>query len=118
MKQFSGRAFIRINGATLISMPGAKMNPGGLERKPIVADAGFVGYAETPVHGEIECDIAVANDTDLMAIAKDTDATITFETGDGRVYLMRGASLASPPSYESADSKASLKFIGHAIEQV
>ncbi|MEW6612706.1 MAG: phage tail tube protein [Pseudomonadota bacterium] len=117
-KIFSGRAFIRVNGQTLISMPGAKLNPGGFERKPVVADVGFVGYTETPVHGEVECDIAVASDTDLIGMMNATMATVTFETGDGRVYLLRDAALAAPPAYESGDSKASLKFIGAAVEQV
>ena len=117
-KVFSGRAFIRVGGVTLISMPGAKLNPGGVERSPIMADVGFVGFVEKPVHGEVECDIAVASDTDLMALGKTTNATVTFECSDGRTYLLRDAACAAPPNYESGDAKASLKFIGNVVEQV
>lgn len=115
-KSLSGRAFIRVNGVTLISLPGAKMSPGGFERTPVVADVGYVGFTEKPLHAEIECEIVVDADTDILALAEATNATVTFETSNGRVWLMRGGALASPPAYEGSESKASLKYIGHAVE--
>lgn len=118
-KQILGRAFIRVNGQTIASMPGtAKLNPGGVERTPIVGDFGFLGYSEKPVHGEIECEIAVSADTDIAALNKTTDASITFEADTGQVWVMRSASLATPVNVQSGEGKAPVKFIGAQIEQV
>lgn len=117
-KQILGRAFIRVNGMSLASLPGsAKLNPGGVERTPVTGDAGYLGWSEKPVHGEIECDIAVSADTDIIGLNSTTDATLTFECDTGQVFVMRGASLAAPVSLQSGDGKAQLKFIGAAAEQ-
>ncbi len=118
-KQILGRAFIRINGQTIASLPGsAKLNPGGVERSPVVGDFGFLGYTEKPVHGEIECDIAVSTDTDINAINQTTGATVTFEGDTGQVWVMRQASLAAPVNVQAGDGKAQVKFFGAAVESV
>ena len=118
-KQVLGRAFVRVNGQTLASLPGsAKLSPGGVERTPVVGDFGYLGYSEKPVHGEIECEIAVFADTDLAALNTVTDASITFEGDNGQVWVMRGAALAAPAEVQSGDGKATVKFIGSEIEQV
>jgi hypothetical protein len=115
--KYLGRAFIRINGVTIPSLPGsAKLNPGGVERTAVNGDFGFLGYTEKPVNGEIECEIAVGADTDLAALNKTTDATVTFEGDTGQVWIMRNAALASPVAVQSGDGKASLKFIGSKVE--
>lgn len=114
-----GRAFVRINGQTIASLPGsAKLNPGGVERTAVNGDFGFLGFSEKPVHAEIECDIAVSADTDIVALNKTTNASVTFEADTGQVWIMRAASLAAPVSVQSGDGKASVKFIGSEVEQV
>lgn len=118
-KQLFGRAFIRVNGQTIASLPGSsKLNPGGVERSPVNGDFGFLGFSEKPVNAEVECDIAVDSTTDIVALNRTIDATITFEADTGQVWVMRNAALAAPVSLQSGDGKASIKFIGSAVEQV
>lgn len=115
MAKIFGRAFIRVNGMTLAGMPGSsKLDPGGVERSPVVGEAGFLGYTEKPVHAEIECDIAIDANTDIDALNKTVDASVTFECDSGQVYVMRNASLAMPVKPQSGDGKANVKFIGAA----
>ena len=117
--KYLGRAFIRVNGVTVPSMPGtAKFMPGGEERTPVLGDFGYLGYTSKPMQGEIECEIAVGPDTDLDTINKTTDATITFEGDTGQVWIMRNAVLATPAAVQSGEGKASLKFFGSEIEKV
>lgn len=117
-KQIFGRAFIRVNGMTIASLPGTgKLNPGGMERTPVMGDYGFLGFTEKPVHGEIECEIAVSADTDIVVLNRTTGASVTFEADTGQVYIMRNASLAMPVSLQSGDGKAAVKFIGSEIEE-
>ena len=116
--KYFGRAFIRINGMTIASLPGtAKLNPGGVERNPVTGDYRYLGFTEKPMHGEIECEIAVGSDTDLAALNKTVDATVTFEADSGQAWIMRNAAMASPVNVQSGDGKASIKFIGSAVEQ-
>ncbi|SNT28975.1 Phage tail tube protein [Noviherbaspirillum humi] len=118
MSKMFGRAFIRVNGLTLASLPGTgKLDPGGVERTPVVGDYGFLGYTEKPVHAEIECDIIVDANTDIVALNRTADASVTFECDSGQVFIVRNASLAMPVKPQSGDGKASVKFIGSAAEQ-
>ena len=118
-KQIFGRAFIRVNGITMASLPGSsKLDPGGVERSPVVGDAGYLGFTEKPVHAEIECEIAIDPATDLVALGNIVDATITFEADTGQVWVMRGAAAAGPVKAQSGDGKAPLKFIGAAVDQL
>ena len=120
MAQYLGRAFIRANGMTLASLPGTgKLNPGGYERVPIVGDFGFLGFSEKPMHGEVECEIAVGKDTNLDQLNKTTDTTITFEGDTGQVWVMRNAAIATPVGPQAGEGgKASVKFIGAPAEEV
>ena len=117
--KYLGRAFIRVNGRTIASMPGsAKLNPGGVERSPVMGDFGFLGYTEKPVHAEIECDIAISSDSDLKALQDMVDGTVTFEGDTGQVWIIRKAANAAPISVAAGDGKASVKFIGSPAEQI
>lgn len=115
---YFGRAFIRVNGESIASLPGtAKINPGGVERSPVVGDFGFLGWTEKPVHSEIEFDIAVSGSTDIGAINAIQNGTVVFKCDSGQQYIQRGASLATPIGPQAGDGKASLKFIGAPAEQ-
>ncbi len=117
--KYLGRAFIRANGQTIASLPGtAKLNPGGVERTPVVGDYGMLGYTEKPVHAEVECDIAVGANTDLAALQNMVDGTVTFEGDTGQVWVVRRAATAGPIAVQSGDGKASIKFIGSAAEMI
>lgn len=116
--QVLGRAFIRVNGTQLGTVPGtAKLSPGGVERTPVVTDQGYAGHTEKPVHAEVECDIVIDANTDIVALNKTTQATITFECDSGQVYIVRNASVATPVGAQAGDGKASAKFIGSPAEQ-
>lgn len=117
--KYLGRAFIRMNGLSLASLPGtAKLNPGGVERSPVNGDHGHLGYTEKPVNSEIECDFAVGADTDLQALQNMTDGTVTFEADTGQVWIIRKAATAGPIAVQSGEGKASIKMFGTAAEQV
>lgn len=114
---YFGRAFIRVNGESIASLPGtAKLSPGGVERSPVVGDFGFLGWTEKPVHSEIECDIAVNGSTDIAALNGMQNGTIVFKCDSGQQYIQRGAGLATPIGPQAGDGKASLKFIGAPVE--
>lgn len=113
-----GRVFIRIGGMTMSSVPGSgKLNPGGVERTPVMSDRGFVGWTEKPVHAEIEADMIIDSDSDIVAISAITDESITFEADSGQVYIVRNAACAGPVVAQSGDGKAPVKFIGAPAEK-
>ncbi|MDR2507611.1 MAG: phage tail tube protein [Candidatus Accumulibacter sp.] len=112
-----GRAYIRVNGMNLNSLNGATLNPGGFTREPVLSDYGYAGYTEKTVNSEVSCDVAISDVDDITALGKIVDTTITFEGGNGAVYVIRHASVSEPPELDSSENKAGLKFIGAAAEK-
>lgn len=116
-KKVLGRAFVRYDGKALPTLPGAKLNPGGTERTPVVLESGEVRYTEKLVNAEIEVEVAIGKDTDILALNKITEATITFECDTGQRYIMRNGFCTGPINLSSGDGKGSIKFAGEAVKQ-
>jgi hypothetical protein len=112
-----GRAYIRLNGETIDSQNGATLNPGGFTREAVNSDSGYAGYTEKHVNAEISCSVVVTDETDIVKLGAITEATVTFEAGNGAVYVIRRGTVAEPPEYNSGDGTASLKIIGSAAEK-
>lgn len=118
MAKILGRVYIRVDGMTLSSIPGTgKLDPGGVERTPVMTDRGFVGYTEKPVHAEVEAEIVVDSETDIIKLGNTVEASITFEADSGQVFVIRNAACAMPIKPQAGDGKATVRFIGAAAEQ-
>src|SRR6218665_2879848 len=116
-KKALGRAFVRTNGKPLPTLPGAKLNPGGKERTPITLENGDVRYTEKLTHAEIEVDVAIDDETDIIALNEITEATITFEADTGQRYIMRNGFSTGPVNLSAGEGKGTLKFAGEAVKQ-
>lgn len=116
-KKLTGTAYISLDGRRQGTVPGSgKLNPGGVTRTPQVIDGNVIGYSETPVHAEIECEIAMTSDVDIIAINEATDMTIMFETDSGKKYVVRNAATMEPIKEEATKTPA--KFFGNKAEPV
>src|SRR6266508_586493 len=102
MAQLIGRAYIKYNGKTLLTEKGAKLNLGGVERKPIVGTE-VQGYAEEAKEPFIDCQINVSKDTDLDEINNITDATVTFEADTGQMWVLKNAWSSVPPEITAGE---------------
>ena len=83
-----------------------------------MGDFGFLGWTEkknSPFR--VECDIAVDSTTNIVALGKTTNASVTFGGApDGVDHAQRQH--ICPVGVQSGDGKATVKFIGAAAEQV
>lgn len=119
MTQRLGKAFIKADGDLLESMPGAKIDVGGVERKPVIGNNTVLGYSETPVPSSVECEIAVGPTTSLLKLARLADVTITFECDTGQTYVCKNSFLTAPPVATDGDGgKVPLKFNGQPAEEM
>jgi hypothetical protein len=110
--QVFGRATIKYDGNALLTDKGAKLNLGGVERKPVVGDQ-VHGFAEEMKEAFIDCVISMTKDTDLDAIRKITNSTITFETDIGVTYILKNAWSSVPPEITAGEGgKIPVKFHG------
>jgi hypothetical protein len=108
-----GMAYIKLDGQLLETMPGAKLDLGGVERTPVVGSNKVLGFASAPKESTLECEIAVGADTDLIAIGRNKDATITFTADTGQTWVVRNAWCVETPKLSDGEGgKAPLKFAG------
>lgn len=119
MSKRLGKAFIKVNGQLLESMPGAKLDAGGIERTPVTGANGVHGYSEKIVPAHLECEISVGPDTKVLNHAKWVAETVTFECDTGQTFVMRNAFSAKPPVLTAEDGgKVPVEFFGDPADQV
>lgn len=114
-----GKAFIKVDGDLLESMPGAKIDIGGNKRDPVVGSHTVYGYAEQVQPARVEVEISVGPNTSLAKLRDITDATITFECDTGQVYIVRNAWLSETLTVtEGEGGKVPLVFVGPPAEEM
>lgn len=110
--QVIGIATIKLNGKLLRTMPGAKHDPGGVTRNPVVgARVGDVAFSEEPKPSMTECELMHDSDFDLEEFRNARDVTILFEADTGQTYIQKNAFCVDPPQI-AAGAGVPLKFAG------
>lgn len=118
MGQVFGKANISANGKRLRSMPGAKLDLGGMERAVVKGSTTVHGYSETVKESTVECEIALAKGDKLEDLRNLTGATIIFECDSGQTYVVRDAFLMDTLSLsEGEGGKVPVKFAGQPAEE-
>ncbi len=116
--QYLGRAKIRFDGKELNTMPGASINLGGPERKPVVTQYS-VGFAEANAPGFITATVPISATTPIEDIRNIVDATVTFESDIGKRWLIRGAFAEGVVEVKAGDGgEAQIKLTGSPAEEV
>lgn len=119
MAQRHSMAYIKVDGSLLATMPGAKLDLGGVTRTSVVGDNAVLGYAETPKPSMLECEISLGQGMSLAAMQNITDATLTYEADTGQTYVVRGAYVTETLGVTAGDGgKVTLKFEGQPAEEM
>ena len=114
-----GKAYIKADGDLLETLPGAKMDIGGVTRSVVKGNNKILGYSEQPKESMIECEIAVGPQTSLARLAALADVTITFEADTGQTWVSKNAFLTEPPvATDGEGGKVPLKFAGQPAEEM
>lgn len=114
-----GKAYIKVDGELLETMPGAKIDIGGFQRPSVDGSHTILGYAETIKPSRLECEIAIGASTSLAKFRDITDATVTFECDTGQVYIMRNAWVSETlTATEGEGGKVPLVFMGPPAEEM
>jgi hypothetical protein len=116
--QYLGRASITYDGQEIDSMPGAKINLGGIKRKQVVG-MHRVGYSEEVAAATVECDLMVSATTPIEEIRSIAGATVVFRTDIGKAWMIRDAFIEDPLDVTSGDGgKVKIKLTGAPAETV
>lgn len=119
MAMITGRCWLSVNGALLNSKPGAKlMGVGQIKRTGVAGSAQVVGYYEGVEIPQIEATLSHTADLSLPALAAIRDATVTFETDTGRMYVLQHAWVSGSVGVASDGGDVSVTFQGHRIDEM
>lgn len=91
MSQKTGIILIKVGGKTLQAQLGVKVNMGGMERTPVVANGGIVGFYETPKESMVQATLPHDADTDIEEIQGWKDVTLIVEPDAGPGYQINHA---------------------------
>lgn len=118
MAKYTGVVLVKLDGQTVRTKEGAKLDAGGYERESQDFDglAGS-GYSEKPKASTLTFDVAHASDTDL-AILNSPNVTCIFECDSGVSYVIREAFSNDTVEISDAGGGASCKFMGPPAEKL
>ena len=111
-KPITGRAIIYVDGATIPTENGAKLNPGG-ENKTPERHGGTTYYRAEEVSPTVECTVLHTADIDILKLSAIEGATVMFETNTGQKFLLRGAVAESPVDLDAGSGKSALKLFAN-----
>jgi hypothetical protein len=115
MAQLTGIVLVKIDGALMRSMEGAKLKLGGKERE-IKSGHSVYGYTEKVVPSEIEFTMVHAQGDDLIGIQNKVDSTIEFETDTGDIYICKDMVATTPAEITGGSGEVSYAFAGEPAE--
>ncbi len=93
VQQRFGVKALKVNGQQLRVRDGTTYNLGLPKREPVMGPDGVHGHKETQQAPFVKGSISDGSDMDLQALGKTTTATITLELLNGKVVLLREATV-------------------------
>jgi len=112
-----GKAVIKIGGATLETMPGATLDPGGTSRETQVGANEVLGWTEKPKQSRVECTVSVRAGMSVADLQR-TDVSLLFTGDTGQVWSIGRAWCTEPPTIDSGAGTARLIYEGTPAVEV
>lgn len=117
-KARGGIAYLKVDGRQYSLRGSFTISPDVTEREGIAGQDGVHGYLEKPrvpyISGELT-DSAGFSLTDLRAIS---DATVTAELANGKVYVLRNAWTTEAHEINTGDAQLTVKFEGISCREL
>lgn len=112
MEKVVGIAVIYVNSKTYKSKPGAKYNPGGYNRTPLVGDGAVNGYSEMPTPAMVSGEFTCTSGTDIDELNNVVNGTIVYSTDVGTKYTIRQAFCSKPCELTAGEGALNFEFQG------
>lgn len=113
--QLAGKATINWDGKQLATENGAKLNPGGDNRKP-ERHGGRTYWQAEEVAPDLECNLLLNSEANILGINSATNITVTFVTDTGQKFICRGGATTEPCVFDTGSGKAPLKAFFQSVD--
>lgn len=118
MAKLLGKAVIKWNGKEIKTLPGAKLNPGGQKRTPVVGNV-VHGHSEETMVPFVSGEYVVGKDTPIAELNAAENVTVLFISDIGRTWMLTGAALEEPGDITAQEGgKVPFKFFGVSCEEM
>ena len=114
----SGVCYLKVDGTQYALRGSLTISTDMVEREGVAGMDGVHGYIERPRVPFISADVTDSAGLSLEALQAITDATVTAELKNGKVYLLRNAWTAEARELNAADGQISVRFEGMKGEEV
>lgn len=115
MGQIAGKAVINWDGKQLATENGAKLNPGGFNRKA-ERGGGRTYFQEEEVAPDLETSVYLTPDVDVIALSNATNITVFFTADTGQKFVCRGGATTEPVVFDTGAGKAPLKVCFDSVD--
>ncbi len=118
MSRIAGVAYFKVDGRQFTLAGSLTVSPASVTREGLAGLSGVAGYKETPRVPFIEGEFYTTENTSLKEIEAITNATITAELANGKVYVLRNAWHAGAIEANASEGTFTARFEGQeGIEQ-
>lgn len=117
MAQLTGKARIVVNGVKFATENGAKLNTGGVNRKP-ERHGGTTHYVEEEVPPSIDGVLLHTPDADIISVKDIVDATVYFECDNGHKFVLRDAFVTDTAELDSGTGKVPFKMSAQSCDKM
>lgn len=114
----TGQCRVKADGDIFETDGTSTLELGGTTREPVSGDYQAGAFKEVEKESKLEATILVKRGTRLAYLREIDNATVTMETDTGQTYLIRNAYVAEVVSFNSADGKAKVTFMGPPAEEL
>ena len=111
-ERIAGVAYLKVDGAQYPLKGGFTVSPSDTEREGIAGQDYVHGYKEMPRVPFIEGDVSTVPELSIEDINAVTNATVTAELANGRVYVLSGAWCTNATEIDTEEGQFTVRFEG------
>jgi hypothetical protein len=118
MARIAGIAYLKVDGTQYDLRGNFTVSPSPTERTGIAGQDGVHGYSENPRVPFIQGDISLPPELSIEDLDAITDATVTAELANGKVYVLRNAWCKSAFELNTKDGQTQVRFEGITCNEI
>lgn len=117
-KRIAGVAYWYVDGKQLAVRGNLVVAPSPVRREGIAGQDYVHGYSESPIVPFIEGDVSMVDETSPEDLGRVTNATITVELANGKVYALREAWCTDGFQVSTKEGSLKVRFEGTSCEEI
>lgn len=116
--KIAGTCYVKVNAKVMTLGGTVTVSPSSVEREGKAGLSGVVGYVEKPRVPYIEVEAMTDPATKASDYDDITDATVTAELANGRVYILRNAWSTAASEINAAEGTFTKRFEGLSCDEI